>query len=251
MAIMTNMTIRGILFDKDGTLIDFPTTWTPVLRALALEFAEGDGARAGELMETAGYDSDTGGFKPGSIWAAGNTLDLVTAWLPDSPDGERADVARWVDDYCERIAPDTAVPVTDLVRLFGDLRRSGLALGVATNDVTRSALATMQRFGVADMLDAVLGYDAVARPKPAADMVVAFCAKAAIEPGEVAVVGDNLHDLVMARAAGAALAIGVLTGNGTRDDLGAYADHVIDSIEDLPRLLQTLDASAPAAAQAR
>jgi phosphoglycolate phosphatase len=241
------MAIRGILFDKDGTLIDFPSTWTPVLQALALEFAKGDRARADDLMETAGYDPETGRFTPGSIWAAGNTPDLVTAWLPDAVDSERADVARWVDDYCERIAPDTAVPVTDLVQFFGALRQSGLALGVATNDVTRSAISTMERFGVADLLIAILGYDAVARPKPAADMVVAFCAEAAIEPGEVAVVGDNLHDLVMARAAGAALAIGVLTGNGTREDLGAYADHIIDSIEDLPRLLQALDASAPAA----
>ena len=31
------MTIRGILFDKDGTLIDFPATWEPVLRALSRE----------------------------------------------------------------------------------------------------------------------------------------------------------------------------------------------------------------------
>ena len=243
---MAITTIRGILFDKDGTLIDFPSTWTPVLQALSLEFAKGDKVRAEELMEVAGYDPDTGRFKPGSIWAAGNTLDLVSAWMPDASDSERDDVARWVDDYCEDIAPDTAVPVTDLVQLFGSLRKSGLALGVATNDVTRSALSTMQRFGVADLLTVVLGYDSVAKPKPAADMVVAFCAEAAVEAHEVAVVGDNLHDLVMARAAGAALAIGVLTGNGTREDLAAYADHIIDSIGDLPRLLQALDASAPA-----
>lgn len=241
------MAIRGILFDKDGTLIDFPSTWTPVLQALALEFAKGDQARADELMVVAGYDHPQRCFKQGSIWAAGNTLDLVTAWLPDASDSERAATTRRVDDYCERLAPDTAVPVTDLARFFGNLRQSGFSLGVATNDVTRSAKATMERLGVADLLCAILGYDSVARPKPAADMVLAFCAEAGIEPGEVAVVGDNLHDLVMARAAGAALAIGVLTGNGTREDLGAYADHIIDSIEDLPRLLQALDASAPAA----
>jgi phosphoglycolate phosphatase-like HAD superfamily hydrolase len=51
----------------------------------------------------------------------------------------------------------------------------------------------------------------------------------------------------MARAAEAALAVGVLTGNGNRDDLAPYADHVIASIEDLPRLLQSLDAWGPPA----
>ena len=238
------MAIRGILFDKDGTLIDFPSTWEPVLRALALEFAEGDRPRADELMVAAGYDHGLRRFKPGSVWAAGNTLDLVTVWLPDAPDSERSGLARRIDDFCEAMAPDSAVPVTDLVSLFGRLQHGGFCLGVATNDVTRSALATMERLGVAGMLVAILGYDSVARPKPAADMVMAFCAAAAIEPGEVAVVGDNLHDLVMARAAGAALAIGVLSGNGTRGDLGPHADHIIGSIEDLPPLLQSLGAPA-------
>ena len=31
--------MRGILFDKDGTLLDFEETWTPVLKQLALEAA--------------------------------------------------------------------------------------------------------------------------------------------------------------------------------------------------------------------
>ena len=33
--------MRGILFDKDGTLLDFEATWTPVLTRLALEAAGG------------------------------------------------------------------------------------------------------------------------------------------------------------------------------------------------------------------
>jgi phosphoglycolate phosphatase len=243
------MAIRGILFDKDGTLIDFPSTWEPVLRALALEFAGGDARLAEELVARAGYDRTSGLFKPGSIWAAGNTLDLVGAWLPRAGDSERVAMVRFIDDYCATMVPDIAVPVTDLGHLFAGLRRSGLILGVTTNDVTRSATATLERLGVADQLAAILGYDSVASPKPAADMVIAFCAKAEIEPDEVAVVGDNLHDLIMARAAGAALAIGVLTGNGTRKDLEPHADHLIGSIEDLPGLLQSLDqAVTPAAA---
>ena len=57
---------------------------------------------------------------------------------------------------------------------------------------------------------------------------------------EVAVVGDNLHDLEMGRAAQAGLVVGVLTGNGEAGDLSAKADFVLDSISDLESLLDRL-----------
>ncbi len=42
------------------------------------------------------------------------------------------------------------------------------------------------------------------------------------------VVGDNPHDLHMARDAGAGLAVGVCSGVGGIEDLKADADHVIE-----------------------
>jgi phosphoglycolate phosphatase len=50
-------------------------------------------------------------------------------------------------------------------------------------------------------------------------------------------VGDNLHDLEMARAAGAGLRIGVLTGTGTREELAPHADLCLASIAELPDAL--------------
>ena len=59
-----------------------------------------------------------------------------------------------------------------------------------------------------------------------------------IEPGEtIAVVGHSLHDLDMARAAGAGLTVGVLTGASPRETLAPHADHVIASIVELDSLL--------------
>ena len=49
-------------------------------------------------------------------------------------------------------------------------------------------------------------------------------------------VGDNRHDLEMARAGGR-LAIGVLSGTGTRETLMPMADVILNSIVDLPGYL--------------
>jgi phosphoglycolate phosphatase len=68
-------------------------------------------------------------------------------------------------------------------------------------------------------------------------MVHGFCAATGLTAAEVAVVGDNLHDLEMGRSAGAGLVVGVLTGTGEHADLSAHADYVLRSIVELEALL--------------
>lgn len=240
------MAIRAILFDKDGTLIDFPATWEPVLRSLAAEFAEGEPGKVEELLAVAGYDPVLKLFRPGSIWAAGHTLDLVRAWLPGADAARHAEAALWVDGYCSSLAPQTAVPITDLEALFSKLTGQGFRLGIATNDSARSANATMERLGLLGHLTLVMGYDSVPDPKPGPGMVRKFCEVSGTRAREVAVVGDNVHDVEMARAAGAGLAIGVLTGNARREHLEQHADHLIGSVEELPALLAELNGAGEA-----
>ena len=79
-------------------------------------------------------------------------------------------------------------------------------MGVATNDGTATPTEALAAIGLGGFFALVLGYDAVAHPKPAPDMVLAFAAETGLTPAEVVVVGDNAHDLVMARAAGAGAA---------------------------------------------
>ena len=88
-----------------------------------------------------------------------------------------------------------------------------------------------------ELFDFLAGYDSGHGTKPAPDMVHAFGRETGLSVGEIAVVGDNLHDLVMGRAAGAGLVVGVLTGTGGREELATLADHVLDGITGLGALL--------------
>ena len=67
--------------------------------------------------------------------------------------------------------------------------------------------------------------------------MLAFSDLTGLKPTEIAMVGDNRHDLEMARAGGCGLAVGVLSGTGTRESLGRIADVVLDSVAELPAYL--------------
>ena len=235
--------IRAILFDKDGTLIDFRRTWLAAYRGAAAELAEAAGVGPGfvdVLLARHGYDSATDTFVAESplLWAT--TRDQAALWSAE-PELAAVDDVEWrLERHFSDLDAYPPVPVTDLAALFGRLRSRGLKLGVATMDSTAAAAATLARFAVAGLVDFLTGCDAGHGIKPAPGMVLGFCAAAGVRPGEVAVVGDHVADLAMARAAGAGLAIAVLTGGCPAAALEAEADLVLPSIAELEAALAGL-----------
>lgn len=229
--------IKGILFDKDGTLVDFNATWLGVADFMAMDAADGDRWKADRLLAAAGFDFANRRFKPDSIFASGTNLDVVELWFPRlSNEDQMLAVARF-NEITSVQGSAMAVALPDIVDTLTVLHKRSYRLGVATNDSTSGAEKTLVTLGVAQLFDAAYGYDAVANPKPAPDTIQAFCDLTGLKPSEIAMVGDNRHDLEMARAGGCGLAVGVLSGTGTRESLAEIADVILESVADLPDFL--------------
>jgi phosphoglycolate phosphatase len=230
--------LRGLLFDKDGTLFDFFQTWLPVYQSVARNLAGGDAALAERLLDLGGRDPATGRLRPESALASGSNADIGKIWAEALGGRDPEELGRSLSHDFNAHALIHARPVTDLVNLFGRLKSRGLKLGLATMDSNAAAEAQLQAFGVRRLMDFVCGYDSGFGEKPGPGMVEAFCRTAGLAPGEVAVVGDSPHDLDMARAAGAGRAIGVLTGVSPREVLTLHADLVLESIAELEAALE-------------
>ncbi|MBN9255623.1 MULTISPECIES: HAD family hydrolase [unclassified Mesorhizobium] len=229
--------IKGILFDKDGTLVDFNATWLGVADFMAMDASEGDRWKADRLLAAAGFDFATRKFKPDSIFASGTNLDVVELWFPRLSEEEQLLAVARFNEITSVQGSAMAVPLPGIVDTLAALRGKSYRLGVATNDSTSGAERTLATLGVSQLFDAAYGYDAVSNPKPAPDTIHAFAELTGLEPAAIAMVGDNRHDLEMARAGGCGLAVGVLSGTGTRESLSEIADVILDSVADLPAFL--------------
>ncbi len=235
------MAIGGSLFDKDGTLVDFSAAWVPAYRAgaaLAAEFA-GDPGLGERLLRSAGLDAGSVELDPESLLVCGTTGEICRVWAEEAGAAPGDDLAWRMHAAMDAQVVRHLVPVGGgLAELFARLAGRGLALGIATADSEAAARVAARALGLARNLEFVCGYDSGFGSKPEPGMVLGFCEAAGIAPAAVMVVGDTRRDMAMARAAGAGMAVGVLSGVTSRQDLAPHADRVIASVLEIESVLE-------------
>jgi phosphoglycolate phosphatase len=226
-----------VVFDKDGTLIEFQRMWSGWVDDLAagLEARTGLALRDG-LYDLLGVDPASGDIRWHGLLAAtpmARIREVVEAHVAAAGAGA-ASAAAALDAVWT--APDPvslARPVTDLRPLLERLRGRGRRFAVATADDRGPTERTLAALGIAEAFDALACADDGHASKPAPDAVLRLCAALAIPVERTAMVGDSPADLAMGRAAGAGRVIAVLTGVGDRVTLAPLADLVLDSVADL------------------
>ncbi|HLH48309.1 MAG TPA: HAD family hydrolase [Roseiarcus sp.] len=242
------MPIAAILFDKDGTLIDFDGTWGPATYEVMRALAKGDEAALLRQAEALHFSLDTRRFLITSPLIAGSSASYGSLWGEALGRSDLDALKREIDALTAIESLKSLAPIGRPSEVLAALKARGLRLGLATNDSEASARRQAEALGLTRLLDFIAGYDSGHGGKPEPGMALAFARHVGVAPSAVAMVGDTLHDLRSARAAGA-LAVAVLTGPAAIADLADEADHVLDDIGGLLGLIDTL-AAAEAAIEA-
>ncbi|NOX44181.1 MAG: HAD family hydrolase [Caldiserica bacterium] len=232
---------EAFVFDKDGTILSF-SHWVAVMKARAQKLAWRYGLPErlrDELLEAMGVDPATGqAHLNGAIH------------LPRRDVEER--VARLLAGALDRPLPDLRERVRALFaevdaefpweahlellpgarELLVAIKRAGGKVAVVTHDSTEPAARHLRRVGLDELVDVVVGLDAVGVPKPSPRGIRRACALLAVVPDRAVAVGDSAEDVLAGKRAGCSLTVGVLTGRGTAADLSA-ADCVVRSLEEI------------------
>ncbi len=226
---------RLVIFDKDGTLIDFQQMWGNWAIGFAerISVAIQQDVRA-EFADAYGYDQVSKRINPTGRLAiasmanmqqvavqivlpfgisVGDAYVLVQqAWQPPDPARE-------------------AVPLVDVLALFTAIRAKGALIAVATADDRAPTIATLTHLGVAHLVGAMACADDMGMaPKPAPDKILAVCRALGVAPHEAIMLGDTPADMQMGHNAGVMAQIGVTSGLSVAQDLQAFANYIVPTV---------------------
>lgn len=222
------MKIRGILFDKDGTLFRYSETWDTWCGIVLEKLSNGDGALLNSLARAVDFDIQSQMIKPQSMVISCTTREVAECLAPMLTNWSLGAIEKFLNEQVNNLP---LAEVTSLKPFFSELRSRGLKIGVMTNDSEDNAMAQLvsANLNPLDDLDFVAGYDSGYGAKPGPDPLLAFAKAVELAPSEVVMVGDSLHDLTAGLRAGMKT-IGVLTGPATQADLSPVADIVLPDI---------------------
>ncbi|NGP44529.1 HAD family hydrolase [Bacillaceae bacterium SIJ1] len=229
------MGIKGILFDKDGTLLQFGTVWIKVMNEVIDDILDvigetGNKALKNRLCLAIGLNDDKVDEK--GLLASGTTVDMAQAFQAILPENIPF-LEQWMADkiYVKtQESIDCVKPVCDLSALFSALKQKGMIIGIATADDFDTTVLCLKHLGVQNDIQ-FLGTSDLFEKKPSSQIVDKFCEQFGLENEEIAFVGDTLVDLQTAKNGEVGHGIGVLSGVGSERELQSLADFVIPNIE--------------------
>lgn len=214
-------TLRGVLFDLDGTLLDSAIDLHAALVQLCREQGEPDPDFAG-VREVVSRGSRA----------------ILARGFPLRDEAERlALVPRYLELYRSDMAAHTH-PFDGVTELLDLLEAQGVAWGIVTNKPGFLTDELVAQIGWAPRAAAVVSGDTLPVKKPDPAPVLLACEVAGLDPAQCLFVGDDRRDVLAGAAAGmftVAVSWGYLDGGNPRE---WGADLVIDKPQQLTELLR-------------
>jgi len=230
-------TVRAVLFDLDGTLLDTAEDIATALnRALAEQLSAPLAvARVRDLIGR----------------GAPLLVERVVARLAPRPwPVDPVLLLHRFNFHYERIheaREHRACAYPGVEAGLAKLHDHGLGIGVVTNKTCHTAAALLAQLHLSHWIDVVVGGDTVEQRKPHPQPLLHACEALQVTPLETLMVGDSATDVTAARAAGMGVVCVPYGYNEGADARALPCDAFIESIAELPALLSACGCRRPLA----
>ena len=178
--------VQAVLFDLDGTLADTAPDLGGALNRMRL--------RRG--LEALPIDV----LRP---LASAGARGMLQAGLQVKPGDDSFEALRdeFLEEYERALDVDSCL-FAGVSQLLLEIERRGLRWGVVTNKAERFTIPVLKGLALAQRASVVIAGDTTPHAKPHPEPLLEACRRLALAPTQAVYVGDDLRDMLAARAAG-------------------------------------------------
>jgi phosphoglycolate phosphatase len=210
------LSVRALIFDLDGTLIDSKSDLIYSVNA---------------MLEEVGRARLTAEVISGYIGHGAPVL-VARALGPNASDGERERALRFFLAYYEDHKMDSTCAYPGVAETLAELEQRKLPMAVLTNKPVRISVRILEALNLARYLRSIYGGNSFATKKPDPLGAKTILEELGVAAGEAMVVGDSEVDVLTARNTGTSAAA-VNYGFGVHDRVLYPADVYLERFGDL------------------
>ena len=239
---MEAVMIKGIVFDKDGTLMEYEEFWVPVSEnaiKLLLKSENLAESHEKEILDEVGASEGISGTLCYGTY--GQITDVFNEVLKrKNPDFKGFSVDDVMDSFKECTKFGKIVPTCkNIQEVFKKLKETGLKIALITSDNETMTKICLEELGILEYFDVLFTDDGINPSKPDPYYMNKFCAQFGFEPNEVVMVGDTNTDMDFAKNSGA-IGVGVAKKDEYREKLLPYAYKVVNDVSDLFEVIESI-----------
>lgn len=238
------MKADAIIFDKDGTLIDFDSFWITVSIRAIQDVLAGLGRTDIPLCAflTAfgvqdGITDIEGVLCKGTYVQLGQIVHTILSGYGCTI--SRDETVKLVMRAYARHADAGEIKPTcpHLVEVLTTLKKQNKKLAIVTTDNEEIAYKCLKKLGIAALFDKIYTDDGKTPTKPDPFCANDFCDFTGVKKERMVMVGDTMTDMLFAKNAGIA-AIGVAKNEQNAQILKPHAEMVISDLSNLLKIVQ-------------
>lgn len=230
--------IQGILFDKDGTLLDLHSLWNSWFDQFYETISNQQVVSKSELAEFIGLDIENKIVSPRGPLAIGTVEDIAIIaalylYRQKLSWNEAVQTSRnSIQEVNATIDWDRYLqPLQGLSAFLEKARQSGVKMGVVTSDDTDIAEQHLHLLNIHDYFQSIIGSDQIVNPKPFPDIGDKACQEMMIDPESVVVIGDTNGDMKLGKNLKAKANIGIVSSADEDESHLTEANYIINHYE--------------------